>query len=220
MMSCQQVDSLLSAYLEREASPAEVRMVDEHLGSCPRCRAAVKDVAALMDRLSHLPRLAVSEGFTDRVLAEVKGLPAPGWNESAAPRLRPRFLAWGAPLAAAAALVIVAVGALRLSGGPGSDMAMDERVPAPSVLSVEDALRGGREAAAGSDAPSTPPAVATLPELLPGLENPPAEEAKSLGMARDAYVIEDWVLREPTEGGSPVLTRVGADPSASTVVTF
>ncbi len=221
MKPCDRVDSLLSAYLEHEASPAETRIVEDHLETCPRCRDCVREVAALLPRLSGLPRITVSSGFTARVLAEVKGLPVPDFDEPAVPRLRPRVAAWGFPLAAAAALALVTVSLLRVWVGPSSEISLADRGAASRVSSVEEALE--HRGAVGNGTPvsvSPPPDVATLPEVLPGLNDPPAEEAKSLGMARDAYAIEDWVLREPAEGGAPVLTRVGSDPSASVVVTF
>lgn len=221
MKPCHRVDSLLSAYLDHEASPAEIRFVEEHLESCARCRASVHDLTALLPRLSRLPRVAVSDGFTGRVLAEVKGLAAPDFDEPVVPRLRPRAAAWGLPLAAAAALVLATVSLVRVWSGPDSGPSLAGRGSEPAASSVEAALERRGTVEGGNPASvAPPPDVATLPELLPGLENPPAEEAKSLGMARDAYAIEDWVLREPTEGGSPVLTRVGSDPSGSVVVTF
>lgn len=221
MKPCDRVDSLLSAYLDHEASPAEIRIVEDHLETCPRCRACVRDVAALLPRLSRLPRVAVSDRFTSRVLAEVKGLPVPDFDEPSVPRLRPRVAAWGFPLAAAAALALVTVTVLRVWVGPASDTSLAERGTVSPASSVEKALEHSGAATNGrSMSVSPPPEVATLPELLPGLDTSPTEEAKSLGMARDAYALEDWVLREPAEGGSPVLTRVGSDPSANVVVTF
>jgi anti-sigma factor RsiW len=221
MKPCDRVDSLLSAYLDHEASPAETRIVEDHLETCRRCSANAREVAALLPRLSRLPRVQVSDGFTARVLAEVKGLPVPDFDEPAVPRLRPRVAAWGFPLAAAAALALVTVSLLRVWVGPSSDTSLAGRSATSTVSAVEKAVEHSGAGANGTPVSvSPPPDVATLPELLPGLEMSPAEEAKSLGMARDAYAIEDWVLREPAEGGSPVLTRVGSDPSASVVVTF
>lgn len=221
MKPCDRVDSLLSAYLDHEASPAETRIVEDHLKSCPRCSANVSEVAALLPRLARLPRIAVSDGFTGRVLAEVKGLPLPDFDEPAVPRLRPRVAAWGFPLAAAATLALVTVSLLHVWGGSSSRTSLAERGTTSPVSSVEQALEHRGAVADGTPASvSSPPDVATLPEMLPGLDTQPVEEAKSLGMARDAYAIEDWVLREPAEGGSPVLTRVGSDPSANVVVTF
>ncbi len=127
MKPCDRVDSLLSAYLDHEASPAETRIVEDHLKSCPRCSANVSEVAALLPRLARLPRIAVSDGFTGRVLAEVKGLPVPDFDEPAVPRLRPRVAAWGFPLAAAATLALVTVSLLRVWGGPSSDVSLAER---------------------------------------------------------------------------------------------
>ena len=221
MKPCQRVDSLLSAYLEHEASPAETRIVEDHLETCPRCRAGVRELEALLPRLSRLPRVAVSDAFTVRVLAEVKGLPVPDFDEPAVPRLRPRVAAWGFPLAAAAALALVTVSLLHVWVGPASDISLADRDASSPVSSVGEALEHRAAAVEGTPVSvSPPPDVATLPEMLPGLDASPVGDAKSLGMAQDAYAIEDWVLREPAEGGSPVLTRVGADPSAIVVVTF
>ena len=49
-MNCWRTKQLLAAYLDRELSPSEATLVEEHLGVCPEC-------AELKDRLDAVPPL-------------------------------------------------------------------------------------------------------------------------------------------------------------------
>ena len=60
MKPCDRLDTLLSAYLETETSPAETRFVDGHMAACARCRKQVEDISRLIEQLSTLPRIQTS----------------------------------------------------------------------------------------------------------------------------------------------------------------
>jgi anti-sigma factor RsiW len=215
MNSCERVDSLLSAYLESETSPAESRFIDGHLTVCARCREQVDGTAALLERLSRLPGARVSDDFTERVLAEVKGLPAAGLEEPVVPIPSGHTVRWAVPLAAAAALAVALIGFSQLRAPvPRTGFAGAEKtVAAPAPRTATGA------ATQPVDFGSTPP-VASLPDLYPDLDAKTEGPGEPLGMAGDSYALEDWVLREPPGGGDAVLTRVGSDPTAKVVVTF
>src|SRR5215510_8296664 len=112
MTTCQHIDSLVSAFLEHEASPAEVHFIEDHLPTCSRCRAQIQDVNHVLENLSRLPRVETRAEFTDEVLARTHGLGPVGIESREpwfiAPRTS-RVLRWGVPLAAAAALVLALV---------------------------------------------------------------------------------------------------------------
>jgi anti-sigma factor RsiW len=206
------VDELLSSYIENETSPAENRFIDGHLTVCRRCRSQVDDVAALIPRLRRIPRVTVSPAFTEQVLTRVHGLPTAGLDEPVVPRIT-RLplppLRWAIPLASAAvlALTILAVRSFAPSPDAGRVLAENDRIVASEPLVRPDTPADGM------------PAVTTLTGTHPQL-NVAGGDPQSLGMANDAYVLDQWVLRQPAGGGNPVLTRVGATSNAKVKVTF
>jgi anti-sigma factor RsiW len=207
MKPCDRVDSLLSAHLEHETSPAEARFLDDHLQRCSRCRRQVSEMGGLMKTLSALPRVKTAPDFTQRVIARTVGLEPAGLDAPGILVLPSRRPAWALPLAAAAALALISVTVLQLG-----------RTPTAPVETAQNAspMAGAPEPAA---IPSNEPALpAVAPPQVKSLGS--QGEATSLGMARDAYVLEDYELREPTDGGAPVLTRASAKGDAQVVVTF
>jgi anti-sigma factor RsiW len=206
MKPCYRADALLSAHLEDEISPAESRFLTEHLETCARCRRQRNEMKSLLATLSTLPRVETSPEFTSRVLARTAGLEPVGIEAPGVLVLPSRRPLWAVPLAAAAAALIT-VGILQSGRGP-----------TPPT-----------ETAATSSPVAKAPEPTSIPSALPASsagEPPPVEslgpqqEGTSLGMARDAYVLEDYELREPTDGGSPILTRASAKGGAQVVVTF
>jgi anti-sigma factor RsiW len=210
MSPCERVDSLLSAFIEQEASPSEIRFVEGHLTVCNRCREQVEDMRRLLGRLEDLPRVSASPGFTDRVLEQVRGLPAAGLEEPVVPMPSAATPRWVVPLAAAAALALAIFG---LNAVPGL-------IPTQTVNPVADAIDEPAQSAnpAVTAAPSTPASVPEVATLDPDFATD--ERVQSLGMANETYVIQDFELRQPTGGGEPVLTRVGASTDRKVLVTF
>ena len=217
MTACERFDSLLSLHLELETSPAERRFVDGHLTVCGRCRAAARDMAATLRLVNDLPRLTVSEDFTGSVMARVRGLDTAGLDEPLVETLRFPVRRFVLPLAAAAALAVALIGLNQgwVGGaGPGAPDQAQVRTPAAEAID-QLAARTGLEA---QQDPALPD-VRTLPEVLPGTADARAETTP-IGMMRDADVLGDWVLRQPTGGGDAVLTRVGVGTDSRVMVTF
>ena len=102
-MTCEHVDSVLSAWFEGDLDDAERRAVDTHLRECLRCASVVRDLETISRAAAKLPAMAPSrdlwEGIAARIEApviELKPRQAP-----AAPRRNWQM--------AAAAVVLMAV---------------------------------------------------------------------------------------------------------------
>ena len=206
MKPCEHVDSLLSAYLENETSPAETRFLEDHFSSCARCRDQKSEMRTLLTRIHSLPRVETSENFTQKVLAKTVGLEPLGVDFQAAARVRSRARApWAVPLAAAAAVTILVLGVsqIRSPRDAGPVAAKDPAVQAPETFAMP------------AEQPANQPQTAAVQSgevVSLGAE----EEAVSL----DAYVLDAYELRAPAGGGTPTLTRVAADTESKVVVTF
>ena len=208
MKTCDRINSLVSAYLEHEASPAEIRFLESHLTDCSRCRNQIHDVRETLESVARLPRVQVHEDFTENVLVRTRGLRALDLESLEPwvfrPRTTRRVLRWGVPMAAAAALALALVNlqianrAAQIETAERETPPETHATPAPTVVSEPR----GTEV--------TPPEVLHLGE----------GEGKSLGMARDAYAVGTYELRTPTEGGTPILTPVATQPDLPVVVTF
>jgi len=214
MNTCQRFDSLVSAFLEHEASPAELRFVESHLPTCSRCRSQLHEVSLVMEEVGRLPRLETRPEFTDEVLARTRGL-RPVALETREPWIiAPRFtgrrvLQWGVPLAAAAALVLALISLQVTHRSDEAETASREVTSQPSAPAVTPAQPGSIQTAP-VQGPALPPEVIHYGK----------GEGQSLGMARDSYAVGTYELRAPREGGTPILTPVASRPDAPVVVTF
>jgi anti-sigma factor RsiW len=201
------VESLFSAYLEEESSPAETRFLEGHLTACPRCRQGLEEMRSVLSSLSRLPRVAASDDFTARVLARTRGLAPAGLEE---PMVIELPVTWwrraAVPMAAAAALALVVFGVSRIDFG--------ERT-SPSTQALDRVVDAAEEQALADAGRPVSPEVQTIE----GLSGVPGE-GQPLGMARDAYLLENYILKEPAGGGIPTLTRAGATPRDQVLVTF
>jgi anti-sigma factor RsiW len=215
MNTCQRIDSLVSAFLEHEASPAEVRFVESHLPTCPRCRTQIREMSFVMEELSRLPRVETRPEFTDEVLARTRGLRAADLESREPWILAPRFttrrlLQWSVPMAAAAALAValVSLQIARRSGEPETasrDATTETSKPAPAVRPAN---------------PSTQTTTAQGPVTPPEVIHYGQGDGQSLGMMQDSYALGTYELRTPREGGTPILTPVASKPDIPVVVTF
>jgi len=208
MNHCDRVDALLSAYVERETSPAETRFVDGHLTHCSRCRAQLGGLRSLLQNLSEMPRVQVSDDFTERVLARTVGTEPAGLDEPVIVPLPDRRPAWVLPLAAAATLALVLLATTRFAPR-GVEQPIAVREPAATVPG------SGATPASAPVFPQVEELVNLYPELVAD-----TSEVQSLGTARDSYVLEPFELRSPVGGGEPVVTPVSAGTEDKVLVTF
>lgn len=78
----------LQAFLDEELSKRERHLAQEHLGSCPRCASELEAWRTLFSDLGDLHAFRPHEGFTDRVMTQVRvpeptTLPARAWDRLA-----------------------------------------------------------------------------------------------------------------------------------------
>ena len=104
---------ILEAYAEGGLEAADGAVVHSHLLACHRCDSVVVEWRSLFHALAHLPRLAPSRGFAERVMARVRI--AQPWHAratAAVTRLLPRSTRGWALAAAFLALPVLAGGTL------------------------------------------------------------------------------------------------------------
>jgi hypothetical protein len=188
-MECRELKEWISATIDGEALPAEVRMVEEHLAACAECRALERRMRAVGAGTARVEG-AVPAGFRDALFARMEA-------ENLIPRRRSLFvfsLRWAAiPLGAAAALALF----LFLSNGKGKDAIMPPgsmprvaqsppAAPAPPGIAEEASKRPpageGRErgesvASAGAGQESLSPEDRDIIANLDLLEDPSAIDA-------------------------------------------
>ncbi len=128
-MACRSLDGDLSAYLDRQLTPAAAGRVERHLERCDRCQSELDELKALKALLVGAPRPQAPPGFWEAVHATV--------HEHACrqpPAVRPWMARmWGrAPILAAgmAMLILAAILPLQyLEQSPTSKgVTMDELV--------------------------------------------------------------------------------------------
>lgn len=125
-MRCAEMEERIGALADGELVEAERRDVEEHLRSCPGCRAAYERVQALRTALEqHAPPLAAP----DRLRAAVQARLETG----RLPVRRPVPWQW---LAAAAALVAAIGGTWQVAATRGAGQALADQVLASHVRSL------------------------------------------------------------------------------------
>ena len=71
-MNCEQMNELLSAWLDGELSETERRQMQAHLEQCAQCRALFEQLQALHTSFSDLDEISAPEGFAQRVMEQVE----------------------------------------------------------------------------------------------------------------------------------------------------
>lgn len=110
VFDCEELESLLPAYLEGELDAARRRAVERHAAICSRCAALLRDVTAIVHDARELPTLAPSRDLWPdieaRIQPDVVPLSAASVEKEARTRrFSPRWTS--ARLAAAAAALVV-----------------------------------------------------------------------------------------------------------------
>jgi predicted anti-sigma-YlaC factor YlaD len=111
-MNCGQARNLFSAYWDDEITQGEREWLESHFSSCPSCRREYDALARTLEALSDLPRVEVSNGFADRVLAAAKR------RSPAVDRMPVPVRRWVPITATAVLLAIVAAMVMQWSGMP------------------------------------------------------------------------------------------------------
>jgi anti-sigma factor RsiW len=71
-VSHQDVQLLLSAYLDGEIEPAEAAGVEAHVATCDACRAEVESLRETMDALASLASIEAPDGFVQQVQSTIR----------------------------------------------------------------------------------------------------------------------------------------------------
>ncbi len=77
-MNCEQVEELLSAYLDDALAPEERREVATHLQSCTKCSALMAELSRNDALLSRLPRVSPDPALRDRIFSSPEFLELTG----------------------------------------------------------------------------------------------------------------------------------------------
>lgn len=110
VFDCEELESLLPAYLEGELDAAERRAVERHAAICSQCAALLRDVTTIVRDARELPTLAPSRDLWPDIEARIQPDVVPlsaarEEKEARTRRLSPRWTT--ARLAAAAAALVV-----------------------------------------------------------------------------------------------------------------
>lgn len=160
MERCERYTVLLSARLDGELTPEEKRELEDHLATCPDCRALESRLAAIHSAFPELEEVPAPEGFAQCVMEWVRA------SEDAKPKVvplfrRPQFKA----LAGLAACFVLCLGVYQagLLGrtrqetvqmtAAASGQMPEENQPAPSMFAAAPAEG---DAAVDSEAQTTP----------------------------------------------------------------
>lgn len=90
-MKCENISKELVAYLDRRASSAERRMVEEHLAECATCHARAEEFRKLWSVMDEMPVIEPSPGFDARVRQRVAAEPGRNWLGWLVPQPRMAF---------------------------------------------------------------------------------------------------------------------------------
>jgi Tol biopolymer transport system component len=88
-MNCEQVEELLSAYLDNELAPEERRVVAAHVEECSHCSAVLADFRRHDFLLSQLPRVSPSPALRDRIFSSSEYLELTGTFDSSSAETNP-----------------------------------------------------------------------------------------------------------------------------------
>ena len=61
----------INAYLDGELNEKESRSIREHLGSCPSCQQAIREINMINDHLNEFPVEEVPEYLNQKILANI-----------------------------------------------------------------------------------------------------------------------------------------------------
>ena len=151
-MSCEHVDSVLSAWFEGDLGDEERRAVDTHLRECLRCASLVRDIQNIRLDAAKLPELAPSRDLWEGIAARIE---APVIDFPSRARRVPVPRTWWM---AAAAVVLMAVSSgVTYLATSGQRAAAGDPVVVATPDSIVDPTSG-----------TTPDVVTPRPQRRPG----------------------------------------------------
>ncbi|HEX7736921.1 MAG TPA: zf-HC2 domain-containing protein [Ktedonobacteraceae bacterium] len=162
----------LSAYLDKELTPAELALCDAHIQTCQPCQAALSDLRLTSALLSSMPQVAVPRSFVlptnIAVLPETPAMvtKAPNRSSSLAPLVLKRTIRTLSTLAAILGLIFILAGTISAlpHGGVTSGVSTASGVTAPSSIEATRKAPATSSTKSGASTPAqdrTPHATGT-----------------------------------------------------------
>ena len=197
-MNCEQMNELLSAWLDGELSGNEQRQMQAHLEQCAQCWALFEQLQALHTSFAELEEIPAPDGFAEGVMNRVKAE-----SESRAKVIplfkRPQMR--GLAAMAACALLCVGLGSGLLSGrseegaAPAPEAAapeaagyvLDSTAPASGDAAVENRVEEPAECAPQA------PGAAEVPAMEPAA---PAPEISVQTTQGDPFPVESKIAAD------------------------
>ncbi len=210
-MKCAACRPVLSKYVDGEASPAEVRLIEEHIGGCARCTAALTEFRLMRTTFHQAPQRppdpriragllkAIDEIEMRRPADDRLRRPAPRQPVRPPPRRAPAIAwSWLGNLAGAAAIILV-VGTSFLLVNIGRQQRQAVGTPASTTQAALSTVSVPTQPAAALVA-GTAGAAGNIPgaELTPGAP-PLAEDPTALAMPRTATGTPVWHMADEKE---------------------
>lgn len=140
-MQCQEVQELLSAYLDGMLDPSEKDRADRHLLRCQACRSELEDFKMVLGLLRDLPPVDPPAQFRRELRNKLSQAAIPGRKAGLFPGLARGK--WPGILAAAASFILVIGLAANWYGIPGKFGARDSVVRVESQVTKENAVKPG-----------------------------------------------------------------------------
>lgn len=230
MRTCEEILDLISLRLDGELTPEQELALEEHLASCPACRALADDLAGIH---SVMPGMNVPTPayIMEHVMERIKG------EEAAVipfPVKKNRKLQWRSWAGVAAALVLVAGGAFVLwggnatTGGEAMTLAAGMQEPSAAPSAYRAAVEGGerKESVVSlptpepSTAPSCAPAESTEPAAEPNAQNYGGSgEDKTADDAKKPDMPPAPAATDPPQVRTYMMPKSQPDPSVTSSVT-
>jgi len=133
-MPCEDVQLRLHAYLDGELDPVGSAEVEQHMKDCPSCAKAYENQLALRSTISSASLYAEAPaGLRRRVRSAVR---RESGTEAKAPVFSWRWLAMGAPLVAATAVVVLILSLAPRFSRPASEALLTQEVISSHVRSL------------------------------------------------------------------------------------
>ena len=120
-MNCNDIDNLLYDYLTERLNPGERKNMEAHLETCELCRGNLAIMRETLPLLDYWTPPEVSEGFADRVLANISPQKEPLWERVKEKIFFPIHIKLPVHAFAAAAVIFLVVFAYRSAFTPEID---------------------------------------------------------------------------------------------------
>jgi anti-sigma factor RsiW len=121
-MKCEEISKEFITYLDRRASSAERRMIEEHLAGCAACQTRAEEFRKLWSVLDEVPAVEPSLGFDARIRQRIAAEPQRSWFAWFVP---PPRLALSAVLLVVLAILVAKI-PFRNPGVPGTPAAVQQ----------------------------------------------------------------------------------------------